>query len=131
MKVCADVFTTRSPRAVNLCKVGDEIEKEYGIPIVNRRVSVTPISLLGGRFSSEDYVKLAMTLDRAASALGINFIGGYGALVQKGSTPGEERLIDSIPYALASTERVCSSVNVAVYKSYSKFIEVKLFINAL
>ena len=76
-----------------------------------------PISILGGRFSSEDYIKLAKTLDRAADTLGINFIGGYGALVQKGCTVGDEQLIESIPYALAETERVCSSINVASTKA--------------
>ncbi len=103
--------------ARRLVEVGDEIEKQYGIPIVNRRVAVTPISILGGRFSSEDYIKLAKTLDRAADTLGINFIGGYGALVQKGCTVADEQLIASIPYALAETERVCSSVNVASTKA--------------
>ncbi len=115
--VCGRVYDKITSRARNLVSVGDDIEKQYGIPIVNRRVAVTPISLLGGRFSSEDYIKLAKTLDRAADTLGINFIGGYGALVQKGCTVGEEQLIESIPYALASTERVCSSVNVASTKA--------------
>ena len=116
-RVCERVYDKITTRAGRLCRVGDDIEKEYGIPIVNRRVSVTPISLLGGRFSSEDYVKIAKTLDRAADALGINFIGGYGALVQKGSTEGERRLIESIPYALSETGKVCSSVNVASTKA--------------
>lgn len=115
--VCDRVYDKITSRARKLVGVGDDIEKQYGIPIVNRRVAVTPISLLGGRFSSEDYIRLAKTLDRAADALGINFIGGYGALVQKGCTVGEEQLIESIPYALASTERVCSSVNVASTKA--------------
>ncbi len=115
--VCGRVYDKITSRAKNLVSVGDDIEKQYGIPIVNRRVAVTPISLLGGRFSSEDYIKLAKTLDRAADTLGINFIGGYGALVQKGATVGEEQLIESIPYALAATERVCSSVNVASTKA--------------
>ncbi|MGM9643133.1 MAG: PFL family protein [Eubacteriales bacterium] len=115
--VCNRVYDKITSRARSLVSVGDDIEKQYGIPIVNRRVAVTPISILGGRFSSEDYIKLAKTLDRAADTLGINFIGGYGALVQKGCTVGEEQLIESIPYALASTERVCSSVNVASTKA--------------
>ncbi len=115
--VCGRVYDKITSRAKNLVSVGDDIEKQYGIPIVNRRVAVTPISLLGGRFSSEDYIKLAKTLDRAADTLGINFIGGYGALVQKGATVGEEQLIESIPYALAETQRVCSSVNVASTKA--------------
>jgi uncharacterized protein (UPF0210 family) len=115
--VCDRVYDKITTKAARLVSVGDDIEKQYGIPIVNRRVAVTPISILGGRFSSEDYIKLAKTLDRAADTLGINFIGGYGALVQKGCTVGEEQLIESIPYALAETERVCSSVNVASTKA--------------
>ena len=115
--VCDRVYDKITKKAERLVSVGDDIEKQYGIPIVNRRVAVTPISILGGRFSSEDYIKLAKTLDRAANTLGINFIGGYGALVQKGCTVGEEQLIESIPYALAETERVCSSVNVASTKA--------------
>ena len=115
--VCDRVYDKITTKAARLVSVGDDIEKQYGIPIVNRRVAVTPISILGGRFSSEDYIKLAKTLDRAADTLGINFIGGYGALVQKGCTVGDERLIESIPYALAETERVCSSINVASTKA--------------
>ena len=116
-RVCDRIYDKITRRAERLVAVGDEIEKEYGIPIVNRRVSVTPISLVGGRFSSEDYIKIARTLDRAADTLGINFIGGFGALVQKGWTNGEKNLIDSIPYALAETGKVCSSVNVASTKA--------------
>ena len=115
--VCDRVYDKITKKAERLVSVGDDIEKQYGIPIVNRRVAVTPISILGGRFSSEDYIKLAHTMDRAADTLGINFIGGYGALVQKGCTVGEEQLIESIPYALAETQRVCSSVNVASTKA--------------
>ena len=115
--VCDRVYDKITTKAARLVSVGDDIEKQYGIPIVNRRVAVTPISILGGRFSSDDYIKLAMTLDRAADTLGINFIGGFGALVQKGCTVGDEQLIESIPYALAETERVCSSINVASTKA--------------
>ncbi|MBQ8260073.1 MAG: PFL family protein, partial [Clostridia bacterium] len=115
--VCDRVYDKITTKAARLVSVGDDIEKQYGIPIVNRRVAVTPISILGGRFSSEDYIKLAKTLDRAADTLGINFLGGYGALVQKGCTVGDEQLIESIPYALAETERVCSSINVASTKA--------------
>ncbi len=115
--VCDRVYDKITTKAARLVSVGDDIEKQYGIPIVNRRVAVTPISILGGRFSWEDYIKLAKTLDRAADTLGINFIGGYGALVQKGCTVGDEQLIESIPYALAETERVCSSINVASTKA--------------
>ena len=115
--VCDRVYDKITRKAERLVSVGDDIEKQYGIPIVNRRVAVTPISILGGRFSPEDYIKLAKTLDRAADTLGINFIGGFGALVQKGCTVGDNALIESIPYALAETERVCSSVNVASTKA--------------
>lgn len=99
--------------AKNLVPVGLEIEKEYGIPIVNKRIAVTPISLVGGAACREmaDYVSIAHTLDRAAKAVGVNLIGGYSALVSKGMTAAEERLIRSIPQALVETERVCSSVN--------------------
>ena len=93
--------------AANLVRTGEDIEKRYGIPIINKRVSVTPISLVGGSYTSEDYIKIAKTLDRAAHTLGINFIGGYSALVQKGFTNNARNLIDSIPVALAETERVC------------------------
>lgn len=100
--------------AKNLVQVGDNIEKKYGIPIVNKRISVTPISLVGGCAcrTPEDFVSIAKTLDRAAKALGINFIGGYSAIVSKGMTAAEKNLILSIPQALAETEYVCSSVNV-------------------
>ena len=95
----------------------EEIEKKYGIPIINKRVSVTPIALMAGGLNAEETVRLARTLDRAAHELGINFIGGYSALVQKGFTDGSRVLIESIPEALSVTERVCSSVNVASTKA--------------
>ncbi len=104
-------------RAANLVKTGEEIEKKYGIPIINKRVSVTPIALMAGGLNAEETVRLARTLDRAAHELGINFIGGYSALVQKGFTDGSRVLIKSIPEALSVTERVCSSVNVASTKA--------------
>lgn len=104
--------------AENLVKVGDEIETDYGIPVVNKRISVTPIALVAeSSAGEEDYVGFAETLDRAAKEVGVNFIGGFSALVHKGSTKGDERLIRSIPKALSSTERVCSSVNVATTKA--------------
>ena len=103
--------------AKDLVKVGKEIENELGIPIVNKRVAVTPISLVAGATDEEDYVKFAKTLDRAAQDLGIDFIGGFSALVQKGYTKGDRILIKSIPQALASTEKVCSSVNVGSTRS--------------
>ncbi len=115
--VCDRIYDKITTSAEHLVSTGMDIEKEYGIPIINKRVAVTPISMVGGRFSSEDYVKIAKTLDRAAHTLGINFIGGYGALVQKGFTDNARNLIMSIPEALATTERVCSSVNVASTKA--------------
>ena len=98
--------------AKNLVKVGREIENEFGIPIVNKRVSVTPISIIAGATDDKDYVEFAKTLDRAAEDLGIDFIGGFSALVEKGYTKGDKILIKSIPQALACTNKVCSSVNV-------------------
>lgn len=98
--------------AGNLVKVGEDISSEFGIPIINKRISVTPISLIAGASADKDYVEFAKTLDAAAKAVGVNFIGGFSALVQKGFHKGDNILIDSIPQALAQTERVCSSVNV-------------------
>ena len=103
--------------AQNLVKTGADIEKEYGIPIINKRVSVTPVSLMCGGVSYDGAVNIARTLDRAAMELGINFIGGYSALVQKGFTNGARTLISAIPEALATTGRLCSSVNVASTKA--------------
>ena len=111
--------------AKNLVKVGDDISKEYGIPIINKRVSVTPISLLQS-VSGGDCTKYAICLDECAKELGINFIGGYSALVQKGMTQGERELIESIPKALSITERVCSSVNVGSTKAGINMDAVKL-----
>ena len=102
--------------AKDLVKVGREIENEFGIPIVNKRVSVTPISIIAGATDEDDYIKFAQTLDKAAQDLGIDFIGGFSALVQKGYTKGDKILIKSIPKALALTEKVCASVNVGSTK---------------
>ncbi|EJG4560757.1 PFL family protein [Listeria monocytogenes] len=99
-------------KARNLVAVGEAIESEFGIPIINKRISVTPIAIIAGSSDDADYVEFAKTLDAAAKEVGVNFIGGYSALVQKGYTKGDEILIRSIPPALAQTERVCSSVNV-------------------
>lgn len=108
--------TTRSPGyAEKLVKTGEDIEREFGIPIVNKRISVTPMALVAGASETEDCVPFALALDRAAQTCGINFIGGYSALVQKGMTEADEKLIRSIPEALARTELVCSSVNVGVH----------------
>ena len=103
--------------AQSLVAVGDALEREYGIPIINRRISVTPIALVAESSDADDYVLMAEQLDRAAAEVGVNFIGGFSALVHKGVTPGDRRLIDSIPRALAATERVCASVNVATTKA--------------
>ncbi len=114
--------------AKDLVSTGKAIEREYGIPIVNKRISVTPISLVGGAAckSPEDYVTIAKTLDRAAKAVGINFIGGYSALVSKGMTASDKNLINSIPEALKVTDVVCSSVNVGSTKTGIDMDAVKL-----
>lgn len=103
--------------AENLVKTGGDIENEFGIPIIHKRISVTPIALVAGASGDEDYTAYAVTLDKAAKATGVNFIGGFSALVQKGYTAGDRRLIQSIPEALQATERVCSSVNVGSTRS--------------
>lgn len=99
-------------KAEHLVRTGEDIEREYGIPIVNKRISVSPIALVAGACRTESLVPIAKALDAAAKEVGVNFIGGFSALVQKGSTIGDELLIRSIPEALAETDRVCSSVNV-------------------
>ena len=114
--------------AKDLVKTGQDIEREYGIPIVNKRISITPISLIGAAAckTSEDFVSIAKTLDKAAKEVGVNFIGGYSALVSKAMTPAEEMMIRSIPEALAVTDRVCSSVNVGSTKTGINMDAVKL-----
>ena len=114
--------------AKNLVSTGQDIEREFGIPIVNKRISITPISLIGGAAckTPEDYVTIAKTLDKAAKEVGVNFIGGYSALVSKGMTKSEENLIRSIPQALAQTERICSSVNVGSTKTGINMDAVRL-----
>ena len=104
-------------KAEHLVKVGKEIEEEYGIPIINKRISVTPISIIAGASNDTDYVNYAKILDKAAINVGVNFIGGFSALVQKGYTKGDKILIESIPEALSSTSLVCSSVNIGCTKS--------------
>jgi uncharacterized protein (UPF0210 family) len=116
-KACGKIYDKITRLAANLVKVGEEIEREYGIPIVNKRISVTPIALVAEASDTEDYVAFARVLEKAAEEVGVNFIGGFSALVHKGYTEGDRKLIRSIPEALASTERVCSSVNVATTKS--------------
>ena len=111
---CYDkIYDKITKKAENLVKTGEDIEREFGIPIVNKRISVTPIAIACESCETEDYVLFAKALDNAAREVGVNFIGGFSALVQKGFTVGDERLIRSIPEALKATERVCSSVNVA------------------
>ena len=118
-KLCDNIYHKITTMAKDLVSVGEEISMEYGIPIVNKRISITPASLIGGSAckSPEDFVEIAKTLDRAAQTVGVNFIGGYTALVSKKMTTADEYLIRSIPQALASTERVCSSVNVGSTKT--------------
>ena len=106
------IYTKITTMAKDLVKVGEQIESEYGIPIINKRISVTPIAIVAGASADKDYVAFAKTLDAAAKAVGVNFIGGFSALVQKGYTKGDQILIQSIPEALANTESVCASINV-------------------
>ena len=124
------IYNKITTKAKDLVATGDEIAAEFGIPVVNKRVSVTPIALVGGVacHSTEDFVSVAKTLDKAAKTIGVNFIGGYSALVSKGMTPAEELLIRSIPQALAVTERVCSSVNVGSTKTGINMDAVKLMV---
>lgn len=111
------IYQKITTKAANLVAVGDEIAAELGIPIVNKRVSVTPISLIGAATDATDYVVLAKALDKAAKEIGVDFIGGFSALVQKGYQKGDEILINSIPRALTETDKVCSSVNIGSTKS--------------
>lgn len=103
--------------AQNLVASGEEIERQYGIPIINKRISVTPIALVAESSGQKGYDRIARALDKAAIEVGVNFIGGYSALVHKGMTPGDEALIRSLPEALSTTERVCGSINVATTKA--------------
>jgi len=116
-RLCDKIYDKITKKAEHLVQTGSEIEKMYGIPIVNKRVSVTPVSLIGGAATPDGYLKIAHTLQRAADTLGINFIGGYSALVQKGMTEGAKNMISVIPEALSQTRNVCSSVNVASTKA--------------
>ncbi|MFW6386357.1 MAG: PFL family protein [Bacillota bacterium] len=114
---CGNIYDKITSRAGKLVEVGEEIELEYGIPIINKRISVTPISKVAAATETDDYTPFARTLERASREVGVDFIGGFSALVHKGNTRGEERLVNSIPEALAVTERVCSSVNVATTRA--------------
>ncbi len=115
--VCDNIYHKIVKCAKNLVEYAEDLENDYSIPIINKRVSVTPISIIGESCKNPDYVKIAKTLDRAAKAVGVNFIGGFSALVEKGFTKGDRLLIDSIPEALAKTERLCASVNLATSKA--------------
>lgn len=116
-KACQKIYDKITTKARDLVKVGEQIQEEYGIPIINKRVTVTPISLIAAASHDQNYVKYALTLDKAAHTLGIDFIGGYSALVQKGYQSGDKTLIKSIPEALAQTDLVCASVNVGSTRS--------------
>ena len=124
-KSCEKVYDKIATRAEKLVKTGEDIEKEYGIPIINKRVSVTPIAMLVAA-NNGDPVKYARTLQKAAETIGVNFIGGYSALVHKGFAPGDLSLIQSIPQALAETENVCSSVNIGSTKTGINMDAVRL-----
>ena len=124
-KACAKVYDKICRRAERLVSTGEDIEKQYGIPIINKRVSVTPIAILAG-ISGGDPVKYALTLEKAAQTIGVNFIGGYSALVQKGFSAGDLELINSIPQALAQTEHLCSSVNIGSTKAGINMDAVKI-----
>lgn len=116
-RACQKIYDKITTRAARLVQVGEDIARELGIPIVNKRISVTPISLVAESCSDEDYLQYALAMDRAAKEVGVNFIGGFSALVHKGFTKGDLKLVQSIPRALAMTERVCASVNVATTKA--------------
>ena len=116
---CDKIYAKLTRLAKDLVRTGDDIGREFGIPIVNKRISITPAAIVGSSCCRRpaDFVRIAKTLDRAASRLGVNFIGGYSAVVSKGMTPADEMLIRSIPEAMATTERLCSSVNVGSTKT--------------
>lgn len=132
---CADTDGEKSRQKIydkitrlteNFVKTAEKTEKEFGVPIINKRISVTPISIIAGSSKDTDYVKFAETLDKAADVAGVNFIGGYSALIQKGFTKGDEILVRSIPEALSVTNKVCSSINVASTKAGINMDAIKL-----
>ena len=127
-KTCENVYNRIVSYAKDLVKTGDDIGREFGIPVVNKRVSITPIALVGARCckSVDDFVKIAKALEKAAIETGVNFIGGYSALVSKSMTAADELLIRSIPRAMAETEHICSSVNVGSTKTGINMDAVKL-----
>lgn len=115
--LCSNIYNKICKYAKNLVEYADELAEDYSIPIINKRIAVTPISFIGEACKNPDYVKIAKTLDKAAKDVGVNFVGGFSALVEKGCTKGDNLLIESIPEALASTECVCSSINLASSKA--------------
>ena len=125
-RACEKIYDKITRYAEKLVKTGEDIEREFGIPIVNKRISVTPMALVAGASETEDCVPFALALDRAAKTCGVNFIGGYSALVSKGMTKADEMLIRSIPIALCRTNRVCSSVNLASTKTGINMDAVRL-----
>lgn len=124
-KSCDKIYDKICRKSEKLVSTGEDIEKHYGIPIINKRVSVTPIAIMAG-VSGSDPIKYALTLEKAAQTIGVNFIGGYSALVQKGFSAGDLELIESIPQALAQTEHICSSVNIGSTKAGINMDAVKL-----
>lgn len=126
--LCENIYNKITRLAKDLVKTGDDIAREYGIPIVNKRISITPIALVGGSAcqTPDDYVRIAQTLDAAAAKVGINFLGGYSAIVSKGMSRSDELLIRSIPKALATTQFICSSVNVGSTKTGINMDAVRL-----
>lgn len=123
---CQKIYDKITTKAKDLVKIGEDVAAEYGIPIINKRISVTPIAIVADSCEADNYVEIAKTLDRAAKAVGVNFIGGFSALVQKGMTTGDEKLIRSIPQALAETDFVCSSVNIGTSKAGINMDAVRL-----
>lgn len=125
---CQKIYERITTQARDLVKVGEDISMEIGIPIVNKRISITPISLVGAHccHKPEDYVRIAQVLDKAATEVGVNFLGGYSAIVSKGMTQSDELLIRSIPQAMATTNRICSSINVGSTKTGINMDAVRL-----
>lgn len=126
VKARLKIYDKITKRAEKLVRTVEDVEKEYGIPIINKRISVSPISLIAGASKDLDYVEFARILDKAADAVGVDFLGGFSALVQKGFTKGDQILINSIPEALALTNKVCASINVASTKAGINMDAVKL-----
>ncbi|MDY5492571.1 MAG: DUF711 family protein, partial [Prevotella sp.] len=126
--LCQNIYDKICRLAKDLVKTGEDISREFGIPIVNKRIAITPISLVGGSAckTPDDYVKVAKVLDRAAKTVGVNFLGGYSAVVSKGMSKSDELLIRSIPKALAETDFICSSINVGSTKTGINMDAVKL-----